>query len=91
MAIDRVTHDWTSLETGARRDAAHGALDKLAEVAPLYERYLALARLTDFPTADDPMSELIDIVPTTDRPLGLIVDPSAYPVAPLGFKFGDPS
>lgn len=64
------------------------ALDKLAEVTQLYDRYVRLARLTEIPalTGSDDASDLpIQDRPNTDRPSELLLlCPPTYSPPPLG-------
>lgn len=63
-------------------------LQALTDAGLLYERYVELARLNVLPLPfEDELEAPTEPAPTTDRPLGLVVDPAAFHTEPLGFHF----
>jgi hypothetical protein len=81
--VVRQVVSWTSVRpSGASDGATQLALDEIERVTEQYERYVRLARINDLPTP----SELEDATPyeapSTDRPLGLVIDVTT----PIGFQ-----
>lgn len=61
-------------------------LATLREVGRQYDRYLTLSRLRELPVASELEDASAEPMPTTDRPIGLVIDPQAYPAPPMGLQ-----
>jgi hypothetical protein len=70
-----------------REDTAIGtALRQLHDAGRLYEQYLALTRLNEYPVVEEASSEFVIQTPATQRPVGLVVDPSTSWSHPMGLQ-----
>ncbi len=61
-------------------DSGDWALREIHDAGRLYERYLELSRIAQYPLPEQDQSLQADPLPTSDRPLGLVLDTSR----PLG-------